>query len=300
MRRKGSRRLREPRQPWLVSDLRHANARRARFQRPRHESGATRRRSSTRRSRESSRTARTRSAIISDNRSTRTGRPSIRRSSATCRMRSTDRFERRCRRPCMSRSRSRPSRRPESRSRVRAASGSPALLTKSVAAALGAVNPDITMTFRPLAEQVNSSLIQERVVAMMSGLLRRTGAAARRTRSLRRHVVCGESPANRARDPNGARRRARRRRSDSCCAVSANSGARRCRGRQRHQLDVGAIRLHAGLSVCSRAIPLTLAGRSSDAGRDWRAGRLAARAPRVTHRPGARAARRMTRIQGSG
>ena len=52
---------------------------------------------------------------------------------------------------------------------VRAAAGSPALLTKSVAAALGAVNGDITMTFRPLADQVESSLIQERVVALMSG-----------------------------------------------------------------------------------------------------------------------------------
>jgi predicted permease len=52
---------------------------------------------------------------------------------------------------------------------VRATGGSPAQLTKSVAAALGGVNPDITMTFRLLAEQVNSSLIQERVVAIMSG-----------------------------------------------------------------------------------------------------------------------------------
>ena len=52
---------------------------------------------------------------------------------------------------------------------VRATGGSPALLTKSVAAALGGVNPNITMTFRLLAEQVNSSLIQERVVAIMSG-----------------------------------------------------------------------------------------------------------------------------------
>ena len=52
---------------------------------------------------------------------------------------------------------------------VRAAGGSPALLTKSVAAALSAVHPDITMSFRPLAEQVNNSLIQERIVAMMSG-----------------------------------------------------------------------------------------------------------------------------------
>ena len=52
---------------------------------------------------------------------------------------------------------------------VRAAGGSPALLTKSVAAALTSVNPNITLTFRPLAEQVNNSLIQERVVAIMSG-----------------------------------------------------------------------------------------------------------------------------------
>ncbi len=52
---------------------------------------------------------------------------------------------------------------------VRAAGGSPALLTKSVAAAMAAVHPGITMTFRPLAEQVKGSLIQERVVAMMSG-----------------------------------------------------------------------------------------------------------------------------------
>ena len=52
---------------------------------------------------------------------------------------------------------------------VRAAGGSPARLTKSLAAALTSVNPNIALTFRPLAEQVNNSLIQERVVAMMSG-----------------------------------------------------------------------------------------------------------------------------------
>jgi putative ABC transport system permease protein len=52
---------------------------------------------------------------------------------------------------------------------VRAASGSPALLTRSVAAALTAVDRDVALTFRPLAEQVSNSLIQERVIAMMSG-----------------------------------------------------------------------------------------------------------------------------------
>jgi predicted permease len=52
---------------------------------------------------------------------------------------------------------------------VKAAAGSPALLTRSVASALTSVNPNISLTFRPLAEQVNNALIQERVVAMLSG-----------------------------------------------------------------------------------------------------------------------------------
>jgi len=51
---------------------------------------------------------------------------------------------------------------------VRAAGGSPALLTKSLAAALTGVNGNIAITFRPLAEQVSSSLAQERLVAMLS------------------------------------------------------------------------------------------------------------------------------------
>jgi predicted permease len=52
---------------------------------------------------------------------------------------------------------------------VRAAGGSPALLTRSVAAALTAVNKDVAITFRMLTEQVNASLIQERIIAMLSG-----------------------------------------------------------------------------------------------------------------------------------
>jgi ABC-type antimicrobial peptide transport system permease subunit len=52
---------------------------------------------------------------------------------------------------------------------VRSAAGSPALLTRAVADALGQVSPDLTVTFRPLAEQVRNSLIQERLVATLSG-----------------------------------------------------------------------------------------------------------------------------------
>jgi predicted permease len=52
---------------------------------------------------------------------------------------------------------------------VRAASGAPALLTRSVAAAISAINPDLALTFRPLADQVNAAMTQERVVAMLAG-----------------------------------------------------------------------------------------------------------------------------------
>jgi putative ABC transport system permease protein len=52
---------------------------------------------------------------------------------------------------------------------VRSASQSPALLTKTIADAIGRVNPDLALTFRPLADQVNASLTQERLVAMLAG-----------------------------------------------------------------------------------------------------------------------------------
>ena len=52
---------------------------------------------------------------------------------------------------------------------VRSAGGSPLLLTKSVAAALTRVDPNITLSFRSLGEQVDATLIQERIVAILSG-----------------------------------------------------------------------------------------------------------------------------------
>ena len=52
---------------------------------------------------------------------------------------------------------------------VRAAGGSPALLIRPLAESLGAVDRNLALTFRPMGEQVNASLIQERLVAMLSG-----------------------------------------------------------------------------------------------------------------------------------
>jgi predicted permease len=52
---------------------------------------------------------------------------------------------------------------------VRAASGSPALLTRSVADAIASVDKDLALRFRPLSDQIGASLTQERVVAMLAG-----------------------------------------------------------------------------------------------------------------------------------
>jgi putative ABC transport system permease protein len=52
---------------------------------------------------------------------------------------------------------------------VRAAGGTPALLIRPLAESIGAVDRNLALTFRPMGEQVNASLIQERIVAMLSG-----------------------------------------------------------------------------------------------------------------------------------
>jgi len=53
---------------------------------------------------------------------------------------------------------------------VQAKAGSPALLTPSLTTALHAINPDLTLTFRPVAEQVDEALAQDRLVAVLAGL----------------------------------------------------------------------------------------------------------------------------------
>ena len=52
---------------------------------------------------------------------------------------------------------------------VRSRTGSPSALRSAVAAAIGRVDPDVSLTFRVLADQVNASLRQERLVATLSG-----------------------------------------------------------------------------------------------------------------------------------
>ena len=89
---------------------------------------------------------------------------------------------------------------------VRAAQGSPALLARSVAAALAGVNRDLTMTFRPLSAFVDDSLAQDRLVAMLSGFFGALALLLAGPRALRRDRVCRRAAADGDRDPHGARR----------------------------------------------------------------------------------------------
>jgi ABC-type antimicrobial peptide transport system permease subunit len=52
---------------------------------------------------------------------------------------------------------------------LRTSAGSPVLLTRSVSTALTAVNHDLGLAFQPLATQVDESLAQDRVIAILSG-----------------------------------------------------------------------------------------------------------------------------------
>jgi ABC-type antimicrobial peptide transport system permease subunit len=52
---------------------------------------------------------------------------------------------------------------------VRAVSGSPALLTRGIVEALGRVDRDVTLSFKPLRETVRDFTVQERVLALLSG-----------------------------------------------------------------------------------------------------------------------------------
>jgi putative ABC transport system permease protein len=52
---------------------------------------------------------------------------------------------------------------------VRSALDNPAQLTKSVAAAIGRVNPRLALTFLPMTEQISGLVVRERIVAMLAG-----------------------------------------------------------------------------------------------------------------------------------
>ena len=115
---------------------------------------------------------------------------------------------------------------------VRAASGSPALLTRSVADALSRVDGDVTLTFKPYKDTVRAATVQERVVAMLSAFfgglaLLLAGLGLYGVMSVRRQPA-----AHGNRYPNGARCRSRGRRQAHPPPRGRARGTRR-RGRRR-------------------------------------------------------------------
>ncbi len=52
---------------------------------------------------------------------------------------------------------------------VRSEAASPLQMTRSIAAAIGTIDPEAALAFRPLTEQITASLAQERILALLSG-----------------------------------------------------------------------------------------------------------------------------------
>ena len=141
---------------------------------------------------------------------------------------------------------------------VRWAAGSPAAAARSLSAALSAVDPRLAFTFRPLVDDLNAALAQERMVAWLSGFFGALALLLAAHRALRCDVVRRQPPAGRDRNSSGAGRAGPRRGAAGALARGAPGGPWH-RGRHRRQ--------HVDIEVRRDASLWSPAARSHHAGR---------------------------------
>ena len=73
--------------------------------------------------------------------------------------------------------------------------GAPMDSRNAIVAAITGVHKDIAIDLKPLDEDLGANVLQERLVANLSGVLRRPGVAARRARTVWRDVLHGDETA---------------------------------------------------------------------------------------------------------
>ena len=178
---------------------------------------------------------------------------------------------------------------------IRAVTGRPVLLTRGVAEAISSVDRDLSLTFLPLSDQISSSLVQDRLTAMLAGFF---GALALLLAGVGLYGVTAYS--------------VRRRRREIGIRIALGAApavvVRLVVGRVALLVGVG-IAIGAALSIwISRFVgsllfglsprdPLTLAVAAADSCCDWRRCRMAPGASRRPHRTRGGTARRVNAVR---
>ena len=148
--------------------------------------------------------------------------------------------------PCSCRSPIWRSRKTRRRRRIFGSSSAPTRrllsLTRALTRAITEVVPGAAVSYGAVTNYIETLLVTERLIAWLSGFLRRAGHADCSDRALRRHVLPRHSPAGRDRRSHGARRGATHRDPHGTRGIRHADGARRRHRTWRSPLSRHAMR----------------------------------------------------------